>query len=267
VTGIDIDRFRTWVGRTQEKADLVTESLVAKFRATFGDRLAPTEGAPLGIHWCLSPEIVPPEEIAADGHPERGGFLPPIPLPSRMWAGGELRFHAPLAAGDTVRRVSMIADVDLKSGRSGQLVFVTVRHETFVGDRLAITDVQNLVYKDLSPAPPLPAAPVPSSAALVADPVLLFRYSALTFNGHRIHYDRDYAVTREGYPGLVVHGPLQATLLMNHAARLKGSPPAIFRYRGVSPLIEGQPFHLKAAQDEVWLEDGAGRKTMAATYS
>mgnify|MGYP003129335112 CR=1 FL=1 len=268
MTEIDIDRFKGWIGRSRETTDVVTDALVSKFRATFGARLAPSDGAaPLGIHWCLSPEIVPPEELAPDGHPERGSFLPPVPLPSRMWAGGEIRFHAPLVAGDTVRRVSTIADVALKSGRNGPLVFVTVEHQHRVGERLAITDIQNLVYKDRTAAAALPAAWDHPSGALVADPVLLFRYSAITFNGHRIHYDRDYATTQEFYPGLVVHGPLQATLLMNHAARLKGSTPALFGYRGLSPLFESQPFHLKNADGEVWVEDTAGHKTMAASYS
>ncbi|MEW5420891.1 MaoC family dehydratase N-terminal domain-containing protein [Amorphus sp. 3PC139-8] len=264
---LDIDHYKSWIGRSHEASDLVTEALVAKFRATFGERLATVDGAPLGLHWCLSPEIAPPEGIAADGHPKRGGFLPPIPLPSRMWAGGELHFHSPLAVGDTVRRVSTITDVSAKSGRSGQLVFVTVTHENFVGQRLAITDIQHLVYKDLTAAPPAPERTTAAPDALVADPVLLFRYSAITFNGHRIHYDRDYAVNEEGYPRLVVHGPLQATLLMNHAAGQKGATPSVFRYRGQTPLFEGQPFHLKSAGEEVWVEAVTGAKTMTASHS
>lgn len=270
MTEMSIDDLRQWIGRSEEQSDLVTASLIRKFGATFADGLAPFDDhAPLGLHWCLSPMIVPPGEIGADGHPARGGFLPPVPLESRMWAGGELTFHAPLRATDVVVRKSTITDVALKSGKSGQLVFVTVRHDNLVHGDLRISEIQNLVYKDKNTAlvaPVTTKTPIPEGTH-VADPVLLFRYSAMTFNGHRIHYDRDYAMTQEGYSGLVVHGPLQATLLMNHAAKILGRTPTQFKYRGVAPLIAGQPFVIEHDDGEIWVRQYDGPKTMAASFS
>ena len=276
MTEVDIAHLRKWIGREERKTDVVTVGLADRFRATLGSKaVAPGEALPLAIHWCLAPAAVPPEEIGGDGHPARGGFLPPVPLPRRMWAGGELKFHRPLQVGDTVERMSRIADVSEKAGRTGRLVFVTVEHEISTSQGRAVSERQDLVYREAQAAaasPVAPAEPRPADVSLGIDAttVLLFRYSALTFNGHRIHYDRDYARDVEGYPGLVVHGPLQATLLANLAARLSnGRPPRSFAYRGVSPLFDGAPFMVNAARRDdgfdLWCADSSGVATMTAT--
>jgi 3-methylfumaryl-CoA hydratase len=276
---LDIDHLRQWIGRTQEASDLVTAQLVKALRATlFLDIDAPKTGdaAPLTTHWCLAQPVAPMSEIGSDGHPARGGFLPPVPLPRRMWAGGRLDFLDALRVGDTVTRTSRIADVTLKSGSSGALCFVAVDHTITTPRGIAIRERQDIVYRDAEPAgaQKSPAAPAPAPAAKhrethMADPVLLFRYSALTFNGHRIHYDRDYVTKVEGYPGLVFHGPLQAALLVEFAARLRGRPPATFTYRGVQPLFDGAEFSVNAGDGdnplEVWTANAGGTPTMKAT--
>lgn len=280
MTEVDIARLRRWIGREERKTDVVTVGLADRFRATLGaGAVAPGEALPLAIHWCLAPAAVPPEEIGGDGHPARGGFLPPVPLPRRMWAGGELSFHRPLGVGDTVERLSRIADVTEKAGRSGRLVFVTVEHRISTDAGLAVSERQDLVYREAqAPAatsasgPAGQAAPRPADVSVTIDATttLLFRYSALTFNGHRIHYDRDYARDVEGYPGLVVHGPLQATLLVNLAARINdGRPPRVFSYRGVTPLFDGAPFTVNAVRRaggfDLWCAGSRGATTMTAS--
>lgn len=286
---VDIDHLRGWIGREAEAVDLVTPRLAAEFRATFAPSLAATdEGeAPLAIHWCLSPAIVPAAEVGPDGHPKRGGFLPPVPLPRRMWAGGEVEIHGPLRVGDSVTRRSTIEDVRLKEGRSGALCFVAVRHEYLTARGLAVSERHDIVYREAetsapaapvgkTPAKPAPPKPEPRHADLTwsveASPVLLFRYSALTFNGHRIHYDLPYVTGEEGYAGLVVHGPIQATLLLNAAAALGGRPPRRFRYRGLSPLIAGGSFTVSAARGAdggitCWTQSADGRTCMEAEAS
>lgn len=281
----DIAHLRGWIGREAEAVDLVTPRLAEEFRATFAPHLADRrDGAPpLAIHWCLSPAIVPASEIGPDGHPERGGFLPPVPLPRRMWAGGEVEIHDGLRIGDAVTRRSTIEDVSAKEGRSGALCFVAVRHEYRTARGLALSERHDIVYREaetrtLSSGPPSrPAAQAPRDEprradltwSVEADPVLLFRYSALTFNGHRIHYDLPYVTGEEGYSGLVVHGPLQATLLLNIAAALGGRPPKRLRYRGVSPLIADGRFTVSAARGPeggitCWTESAGGRTCMEA---
>ncbi|MBU2531773.1 MAG: MaoC family dehydratase N-terminal domain-containing protein [Alphaproteobacteria bacterium] len=277
MSGIDIGHLRQWIGREERGRDVLTPSLVDRFRATFGASAFNLDHeAPLSIHWCLSPSAVEPDALGPDGHPARGAFLPPVPLPRRMWAGGTLDFRAPLAIGAEVVRVSRIADVTHKSGRSGDLVFVTVEHVIEADGRPAILELQDLVYRAAVPATAgvLPAPPAPRRAefseAVEATTTLLFRYSALTFNGHRIHYDVEYARQVEGYPGLVVHGPLQATLMLHLAARISGGKtPRRFSYRGVSPLFHGAAFSVNAAKAEdgpdLWCADSTGAPTMTAT--
>ncbi len=317
---VDIDHLRGWIGREAEAVDLITPRLAAEFRATFAPQLADVgeEDAPLAIHWCLSPAIVPAAEIGPDGHPERGGFLPPVPLPRRMWAGGAVEIHEPLRIGDSVTRRSTIEDVSLKEGRSGALCFVAVRHEYLTARGLAVSERHDIVYREaetakLSPAPhaevldqrssleargtdvrprigsgagsSTPAARAPQDEdggnvarhadltwSVEANPVLLFRYSALTFNGHRIHYDLPYVTGEEGYAGLVVHGPIQATLLLNAAAALGSRSPRRFRYRGLSPLIAGGRFAVSAARGPdggiaCWTRSADGRTCMEAEAS
>ena len=216
-------------------------------------------------------------ELGPDGHPARGGFLPPVPLPRRMWAGGELEFLDPLRVGDEAKRTSRIADVTMKTGSTGTLCFVSVEHVVTTSRGIAIRERQDIVYREMTSAqpaaPPRPAATPPAAKhreSHMADPVLLFRYSALTFNGHRIHYDRDYVTKIEGYPGLIFHGPLQAALLVEFAARHHGAmPPKKFSYRGVQPLFEGSEFSINAndtaAGMELWTENSAGQPTMKGT--
>jgi 3-methylfumaryl-CoA hydratase len=271
----DLDHLRQWIGRTTRASDIVTAQLVKGLRATlFLPVGEPKTGdaAPYTVHWCLAPPVAPASELGADGHPSRGGFLPPVPLPRRMWAGGELEFFDTLRVGDEVTRSSRIKDVSLKTGSTGMLCFVAVDHEIATPRGLAIRERHDVVYRDVSPASAAPAkaaGPVPKAQhreTHFADPVLLFRYSALTFNGHRIHYDRDYVTKVEGYPGLIVHGPMQAALLVEFAAKLRDRVPKTFAYRGVQPLFEGSEFSVNANETaegmETWTANAEGQPTM-----
>ncbi|TDR90433.1 FAS1-like dehydratase domain-containing protein [Enterovirga rhinocerotis] len=276
---LDIDHLRSWIGREEVREDLVTEDLARKYHAMF-DR--PAEAPPVGgvvprlIHFCLAQPAVPASGLGPDGHPKRGGFLPPVPLPRRMWAGGSFVFHGDLAVGDAVRRVSRIEDVVLKHGRTGALCFVTVSHRIEAGDRVVVEERQDVVYRDLDP--PGGAAKAPPKAEqgqhsrpMTADATLLFRYSALTFNGHRIHYDRRYVTEVEGYPGLIVHGPMQAAMLCDYAGDLRGKPPARFAFRGLSPLFDDDAFSLHASPDgeglKLWTAKADGTLCMTAEAS
>jgi 3-methylfumaryl-CoA hydratase len=268
---VDIDHLRGWIGQEMSAEDVITPRLAAGLAATLNHDCAPALGevAPAAIHWCLAPPTEPMHALGPDGHPARGGFLPPVPLPRRMWAGGALEFGAPLRVGDRVTMRSRVAEVTAKTGRSGALVFVTVMHEVSGPAGHALTERQDIVYRGegalaATPAPP-DGEPTPTRA-LIADPVLLFRYSALTFNSHRIHYDQPYATKVEGYAGLVVHGPLQATLMLDLAReKAAGRRLARFTFRGVSPLTEG-PVHLHSEPGEarLWVADGSDRTTMVA---
>ncbi len=275
-SGLDETHLRSWINRAETVEDGVSCRLVREFTATLDtsdDLPRPGDEAPLGIHWCLSPPTVKASRIGPDGHPARGGFLPPVPLPRRMWAGSALQFHDRLLVGDDVRRHSVIQDVAIKHGRSGILCFVTVLHALSTARGPAITERHDIVYRALGG----PAAPKPDPALLPkpermremrADPVLLFRYSAVTFNGHRIHYDRGYATGEEGYPGLVVHGPLQATLLLQFAAEILGCAPSRFTFRGLQPLFDFEAFRLCARRAEtglhLWIDTADGKQTMEA---
>jgi 3-methylfumaryl-CoA hydratase len=274
----DLDHLRQWIGRTTEASDIVTAQLVKGLRATlFLPVGEPKTGdaAPFTVHWCLAPAVVPASELGPDGHPARGGFLPPVPLPRRMWAGGELEFFDTLRVGDEVKRSSRIKDVNLKSGSTGQLCFVAVDHELTTPRGVAIRERHDIVYRDVTPGSPATAKPAGAPPAAkhrethFADPVLLFRYSALTFNGHRIHYDRDYVTKVEGYPGLIFHGPMQAALLIEFAAKLRGRVPKKFAYRGVQPLFEGSEFSVNANEVdgglETWTANSEGQPTMKGT--
>ncbi len=274
---VDIDHLRQWIGRTQEASDVVTAQLVKALRATlFLNIGTPKTGdaAPFTTHWCLAQPVAPMNELGPDGHPARGGFLPPVPLTRRMWAGGELQFLDTLRVGDAVTRSSKISDVTMKTGSTGILCFVSVEHTVTTLRGVAIQERQDLVYRDVTPGSKqkTQAAPPPPKAqhreTHMADPVLLFRYSALTFNGHRIHYDRDYVTKVEGYPGLIFHGPLQAALLAEFSARLRnGNAPKVFSYRGVQPLFDGAEFSVNAndGASELWTANSAGTPTMKAT--
>ena len=272
--------FADWIGRQGESFDVVSERLVQSFRAIFEPNLAPLAAghAPLGIHWCLSPAIAAMDQLGADGHPAKNLSLPPVPQPRRMWAGGELQVHDAFRIGDEVRRVSTIRDVVCKQGQSGELWFVAVDHRYHTSRGIALSERHDIVYREAAaalpkhPAPdrekatPAPSRPVGRSWALVPSSTLLFRYSAITFNGHRIHYDLPYATQAEGYGGLVVHGPLQATLLLNLAAVHGTGIPATFRYRGVAPAIAGHNLTIAASPEgrRFWTQGDGGVVHMEA---
>ncbi len=240
-----------YVGRTVTRHGEVSPHQLQAMAATLG---VPTpEALPPLWHWMLFQEWVPPEQIGPDGHPRRGGFLPPLhDLPRRMWAGGRVRFRGALRAGDAVMRTSTIASVTEKAGASGRLVFVTVQHAISGPAGIAIEEEQDLVYRGAAGAAvkPAPAADRDGwgalSAEVMPDPVTLFRYSALTGNGHRIHYDLAYVRDVEGYPGLVVHGPLQATWL---AGLLAGRELRQFSFRGQRPAFDGQTLALEGRHE------------------
>jgi 3-methylfumaryl-CoA hydratase len=276
---LDIDHLRQWIGRSQEASDVVTAQLVKGLRATLFQEVGePKAGdtAPFTVHWCLAQPVFPMSMLGPDGHPTRGGFLPPVPLPRRMWAGGELQFIDPLRVGDEATRTSRISDVTVKSGSTGTLCFVAVEHVITTSRGVAIRERHDIVYRDIGGAPAAaPKAPPPPPVAKhreshVSDPVLLFRYSALTFNGHRIHYDRDYVTKVEGYPGLIFHGPMQAAFIVELAAKLHdGQPPKKLAYRGVQPLFEGTEFSVNASDKdggmELWVANAEGQPTMKGT--
>lgn len=276
---LDIDHLRQWIGRSQEASDIVTAQLVKGLRATLFQEVGePKTGdaAPFTVHWCLAQPVFPMSMLGPDGHPTRGGFLPPVPLPRRMWAGGELEFIDPLRVGDEAMRTSRISDVTVKSGSTGTLCFVAVEHVITTSRGVAIRERHDIVYRDVGgPSAAAPKVPPPPPVAKhreshISDPVLLFRYSALTFNGHRIHYDRDYVTKVEGYPGLIFHGPMQAAFIVELAAKLhNGQPPKKLAYRGVLPLFEGTEFSINANDKdggmELWVANAEGQPTMKGT--
>lgn len=267
--------FAEWIGRKTEAEDVVTQRLVRSFQAIFDPHLAalPEAIAPLGIHWCLSPAIAAMDELGPDGHPAKNRDLPPVPLPRRMWAGGWVETVDPLRVGDRVRRVSTIADVKRKPGRSGELWFVAVEHDYLTDRGPALRERHDIVYREAAAVSKdgggsgqdQTRRSISRSWTVPTSPTLLFRYSAITFNGHRIHYDFPYAVNVEGYEGLVVHAPIQATLLLNLAAQ-GGTVPAHFAYRAVSPAIAGSELVVCAGDesDSYWIHGPSGRVSMTA---
>ena len=274
---MDLDHLRSWIGRQETLEDVVTPVPVRALSATLDrDDPLPRPGdvLPRLWHWLYFLPIAAAREIGPDGHPRRGGFLPPVALPRRMWAGGRNGFTRDLHVGEAIRRTSTILDVTAKTGRSGALVFVRVGHAISGEHGAAIHEEHDIVYRDL-PHPDHPAPgpqPAPAGHAyeqtIVPDDVLLFRYSALTFNGHRIHYDRRYVVQEEGYPGLVVHGPLIATLLMELYRRHDGRPLARFDFRAASPSFDIAPFRIRgrstAEGATLWAEGEDGGLRMQA---
>ncbi|MBH1974678.1 MAG: MaoC family dehydratase N-terminal domain-containing protein [Rhodobacteraceae bacterium] len=275
---LDVDNLKRWIGAERISHDTITPRLAASLAAVLDapTNLSDGDAAPVGIHWCLSPEVVPMHALGPDGHPARGDFLPPVPLPRRMWAGGELLFSGDFRVGDTVRRRSQVTDVAVKSGRSGVLCFVTVRHDYSTPRGLALQERHDIVYRGMtegkaeSPAALIAAPKAEKTHSIAATPVLLMRYSAATFNGHRIHYDRSYCQTEESYPGLVVHGPLQATYLLQLACQMNANTfPARFSFRGLQPLFDGAPFSVNGKQTgpdtSLWVENASGAMTMQAS--
>jgi 3-methylfumaryl-CoA hydratase len=276
--------LQDWVGRSEMLEDIATATPYAALSATLDrpDTARPAPGTPLPYlwHWLYFLPIHAQSEIGPDGHARRGGFLPPVALPRRMWAGSDFEFHEPLRVGDALARTSTIVDVKEKTGRTGSLVFVKVRHELRRNGfaDVALTEHHNIVYRaapapdDVAPPPQAAPAAFSWERRIAADDVLLFRYSALTFNGHRIHYDRKYVTEVEGYPGLIVHGPLIATLLMDLLRRqMPDATVRKFEFKAVRPTFDVSPFsiHGQPSADgksvRLWGRDHEGWLTMDAT--
>jgi len=275
--------LREWIGKSEEASDTFNPTPYAALAATL-DR--PSERPPAGTplpplwHWLYFLPLHRRSEIGPDGHARRGGFLPPVPLPRRMWAGSQFFFHAPLRVGDEVTRVSTIEDVTEKSGRTGRLVFVKVRHDLRhrAAREIALTEFHDIVYRE-APKPDdvaPPPQPAPGSGQWerkwIPDDVLLFRYSALTFNGHRIHYDRRYVTEVEGYPGLVVHGPLIATLLLDLLRhQWPDAEVTHYEFRAVRPVFDIDHFFVCGGPQpdgrtvRLWARDHDGFLAMDAT--
>ena len=286
VTAVDpqtLSHLQRWVGRTETLDDAITPVPIRALSATLD---LPSSDVPSGSrlpplwHWLYFLPLHRQRELGPDGHARLGGFLPPVPLPRRMWAGGRLQWEQdnPLQVGDAVRRVSRIESVKHKAGRTGDLLFVRVRHEIHNPRGLSLTEEHDIVYRPMPQAgdplaPPVAADPAAAwQREIVPDPVMLFRYSALTFNGHRIHYDRRHVTEVEGYPGLVVHGPLIATLLIELLRQ--HAPQAFvrrFEFKAVRPTFDLNPFRVKAqpsadgASVRLWSQDHEGGLTMQAT--
>jgi 3-methylfumaryl-CoA hydratase len=274
---MSFEHLKAWIGRSETQTDVAEPAPLSGLAATL-DHLDPPwrkgEVPPLG-HWLYFLPRTPQHEIGPDGHAKRGGFLPPVELPRRMWAGSELEFLAPIPIGAIIERRSVIANIEHKAGRSGDMIFVRAEHEIAVQGKAAIRDAHNIVYRE-APKPGEAVSPPEKAGraaeferAIVPDPVLLFRYSALTFNGHRIHYDRSYCEEAEGYPGLVVHGPLTATLLMDLYLRQRpGAAVSAFRFRARRPLFDIHPFTLcgahKSGGAALWALDHEGGLAMRA---
>jgi 3-methylfumaryl-CoA hydratase len=280
---LDIEHLRGWVGRTEAMDDVATLAPLRGLTATF-DRDDPPrlgDAIPPCWHWLYFLPMHRQSGIGPDGHPRRGDFLPPVPLPRRMWAGSQIEFRAPLQAGQSISRLSRIDDVRLKEGRSGPLVFVNLLHEIRAEGDLTIVERHDIVYRGLlqpgDPALATAAAAVSApteaqwSRRIEPDDVLLFRYSALTFNGHRIHYDRKYVTAVEGYPGLVVHGPLIATLLLDLLRRqLPGAMVLRFGFRAIAPLFDIAAFEVCGKQEgdksvRLWATNAEGHLAMEAS--
>jgi 3-methylfumaryl-CoA hydratase len=254
---LDPSALSGWIGKTEVSRDQVTIAPLKALSATL-DRHDPApvlgQAIPPLWHWLYFLPTHQQSEIGPDGHARRGGFLPPVPLPRRMWAGSRFEFIEPLRVGDAITRTSVIEDVRVKSGKTGPLVFVVVRHEIAAAAGLALREWHDIVYREMPSVTDAPPAsqPVPAHSdwhrEIIPDSVLLFRYSALTFNGHRIHIDRSYAVNVEGYPGLIVHGPLIATLLMDLLRRNRPDAQVqAFRFKALQPLFDIAPFVLHGA--------------------
>ncbi len=274
--------YEAWVGREEERTQQLHAQIMHAMAATMDMQVAPIVGEPLppGWQWLFFNPAAPRSGLGVDGHPQRGGFLPPIELPRRMWAGSRIQYVAELSVDAIATRRSRIQKVENKTGKRGPLWFVTVEHSISAGGKLCIVESQDIVYRDATPSNPAPnAAPTIEpydgkaqwSQTINPDTTLLFRYSALTFNGHRIHYDQAYARDEEGYPNLVVHGPLTATLLQRFAVEQGGGRMlAHFNFRGVSPLFVDRAFQIEGREADdgsltLWARGPQGELAMSAT--
>lgn len=260
--------FTAWIGRTEEAQDHLSVSLIKRIAATFGEPTpAVGDSLPPLWQWCFFQEPVFEAQLGGDGHPARGGFLPPADNRNRMWAGGRVEFIQPLKVGADAHRLSTILHIEEKHGRSGSLLFVTVRHDYSQHGELCVREEQDIVYREPNP-PKLNSGDAPEQGAwsevIEPTPTLLFRYSAVTFNGHRIHYDHPYVTDTEGYSGLVVHGPMIATF--NLRAFIRAHPDKRvrhFAYRGVRPLNVPATFRVggrvvEPGKAQLWAGNDAG---------
>ena len=253
------DNFESWIGNFITREDIVTQRLIDEFRSTLAPNLfTPTNSdeCPPGLHWCIALPAQDTGKLGPDGAEAKGTFLPPIPLPRRMWAGGKVETFTPLRLNDHVSRTTTITDVKNREGKTGVLCFVSVTHDIKSNGVLAIRERHDILYREASrELVPRKSTEQPVEGDIewhiVASPQLLFRFSAITFNSHRIHYDLPYAQGVEGYSGLLVHGPMQATLTLNQLSVLQGVVPRSFNYRCVSPLISGQNFKVFSTKQGV----------------
>jgi 3-methylfumaryl-CoA hydratase len=275
----DLESLKKWIGERESGVDYVTIPGADRLSALLDrDDPFPKMGDlfPIGWHAILFPRVVRQSQIGHDGHPKRGDFLPPVPLPRRMFAGKRVEFKSDLRIGDEVRRESTIENVEIKKGRTGEMVFVTAKHDMFSPRALAITEYQRIVYREepdpKAPPPPPQAAPAKAvwEKVVTPDNVMLFRFSALTYNGHRIHYDLPYATQTEGYPGLIVNGNLSTLMLFELAREHGRAPIATFSSRNVKPIIVGNPLHICGCPSEdkktakLWVTNHEGALCLTA---
>ena len=250
-TKVDIDHLRKWIGKIDNVTDYVTPIVEQRYRATLNMDIGnPKDGEPVtsGLHWMLGWNLVKNDELGVDSHPALGEFLPPVPLPRRMWAGSEIKVLKPIRVGDKVVKQSTVADIQVKEGRTGLLCFVTAEYNFLVNDEVTINEKHNIVYRDISKSGGGSgySKEIPERADLnekiFMHPTILFRYSAIGFVGHRIHYDHPYTVNEENYPGLIVHGPLQATYLLRAAEKLMGKQVKSFTHKVMAPVFANSEY-------------------------
>ena len=250
-TKVDIDHLRKWIGKIDNVTDYVTPIVEQRYRATLNMDIGnPKDGEPVtsGLHWMLGWNLVKNDELGVDSHPALGEFLPPVPLPRRMWAGSEIKVLKPIRVGDKVVKQSTVADIQVKEGRTGLLCFVTAEYNFLVNDEVTINEKHNIVYRDISKSGGGSgySKEIPERADLsekiFMHPTILFRYSAIGFVGHRIHYDHPYTVNEENYPGLIVHGPLQATYLLRAAEKLMDKQVKSFTHKVMAPVFANSEY-------------------------
>ena len=250
-TKVDIDHLRKWIGKIDNVTDYVTPIVEQRYRATLNMDIGnPKDGDPVtsGLHWMLGWNLVKNDELGVDSHPALGEFLPPVPLPRRMWAGSEIKVLKPIRVGDKVIKQSTVADIQVKEGRTGLLCFVTAEYNFLVNNEVTINEKHNIVYRDISKSGGGSgySKEIPEKADLsekiFMHPTILFRYSAIGFVGHRIHYDHPYTVNEENYPGLIVHGPLQATYLLRAAEKLMGKQVKSFTHKVMAPVFANSEY-------------------------
>ena len=277
----EIECLKKWVGPEEIVEEFLNPIKVDGFHAVFDSTEAPAiigDSAPNGIHWMVARSSKAHSLLGKDGHSNRGSFIPPLSLPRRMWAGSEIHFYNPLIVGETIERRSCFDSIYHKEGNTGNLIFVKIRHDYRINQKLCTQELQTLVYREapqrdeVKPEKNTISDQPDWKQSIIPDSVLLFRYSALTFNGHRIHYDRRYCIEQEGYPGLLVHGPLQATLLLDLCRKHKpGKQINFFKFRAMSPVFDGVKIEICGKEDNglayLWIKGPQDELTMKAEAS